>query len=266
MGISISVLGSGWLGLAAALKLSDNFTSVNISTRSVTKARELKKPDLKAFVVDIDSISDNIQLFLQSEILLITITSKNIEAFKHLIKEIEQSPVKKVIFISSTSVYPEKNSICREDDDLEDIVHPLVKIERLLQENKNFQTTILRCAGLIGGQRHPGRFFNSKQIQNILAPVNLVHRDDCLQIISLIIAKAVWGKVLNVCADTHPAKADFYTYNAAALGLDKPDLGTQNSGLNKVVSNEVLKSLLDYRFIHADLMQIDPIADYDLSV
>ncbi|WP_019616819.1 NAD(P)H-binding protein [Psychromonas ossibalaenae] len=266
MSTTISVLGSGWLGLAAALKLSINFTCVNISTRSAAKAADLQESGLKAFIVDIDNISDNIQDFLQSEILLLSITSKNIDAFKHLIKEIELSPVKKVIFTSSTSVYPEKNGVCKESDVLGDIEHPLLKVEQLLIENKSFQTTILRCAGLIGGKRHPGRFFTSKAIKNASAPVNLVHRDDCVQIISLVITKAAWGKILNVCADTHPSKVDFYTHNAAALGFDKPDSGVQNSGFIKIISNELLKSVLDYQFIHADLMLIDPIADYDLSI
>ncbi|MGB5446359.1 MAG: dTDP-glucose 4,6-dehydratase, partial [Psychromonas sp.] len=97
------------------------------------------------------------------------------------------------------------------------------------------------------------------------AAVNLIHLDDCLAIIAIIIKQHIFPDLLNACADTHPCKVDFYTANALALGLAKPKTSTENKQSNKIVSNEKLKKRLNYQFLHADLMLLDPLLDYDLS-
>jgi nucleoside-diphosphate-sugar epimerase len=262
---SISILGSGWLGLPLAMQLHKQFSRVNISTRSAEKSNQFGAMGLTPFIIDIENLTDNIQPFLQSDILIVNITGKNIAAFNNLIHEIESSPIKKVLFTSSTGVYPQKKGLCYESDDLTHVDHPLLTIENLFLSNKYFKSTILRCAGLIGGKRHPGRFFTSgRAIRDAQAAVNLIHLDDCIAIISSIISKNIFPEILNVCADTHPSKEAFYLFNATAIGLPKPDIAKEPSVVSKIVANDKLKTLLSYQFIHADLMKIDPIKDYDL--
>ncbi|HEY5715695.1 MAG TPA: dTDP-glucose 4,6-dehydratase, partial [Psychromonas sp.] len=93
---NISILGSGWLGLPLAKQLQQDFDSVNVSTRREEKFAQLFSAGLQPFIIDIDKITDNIQPFLQSDTLIINITSKNVTGFKNLLKEIEISPVKEV--------------------------------------------------------------------------------------------------------------------------------------------------------------------------
>ncbi|MEH6452601.1 MAG: dTDP-glucose 4,6-dehydratase, partial [Psychromonas sp.] len=93
--------------------------------------------------------------------------------------------------------------------------------------------------------------------------VNLIHLDDCLAIILLILRKNIFSEILNACADTHPTKQQFYLFNALALGLVKPQIANEPSAAAKIVSNDKLKALLSYQYNHPDLMQIDPIKDYD---
>ncbi|MEH6454292.1 MAG: dTDP-glucose 4,6-dehydratase, partial [Psychromonas sp.] len=126
---SISVLGSGWLGLPLARLLQQQFSQVNISTRSTEKSNQLEALGLTPFIIDIENFTDNIQPFLQSETLIVNITGKNIDAFKSLLQEIEKSPVKKVLFTSSTGVYPQQAGVCYESDDLSHVDHPLLTIE-----------------------------------------------------------------------------------------------------------------------------------------
>jgi len=263
---SISILGSGWLGLPLARQLKSSFDRVNISTRTEAKINPLQSVGLLPFMIDIENLEQNIQSFLQSETLIINVTGKNINAFKNLIAEIEISPVKEVLFVSSTSVYPEKSGLCTESQPLDISSHPLLEIETLFKQNKYFKSTILRFSGLIGGKRHPGRFFASgKPIRFADAGVNLIHLDDCLAIIGIIIKQHIFPELLNACADTHPSKVHFYTANALALGLHKPNISAENRDSNKIVSNEKLKKRLNYQLRHADLMQIDARKDYDLS-
>ena len=90
---------------------------------------------------------------LASDILLIAITSKDIDAYERLIEQIEISSIQKVIFISSTSVYPASNSIVTEETATMNT--PLSEIENLFKNNTFFETTIIRFAGLFGPGRHP---------------------------------------------------------------------------------------------------------------
>lgn len=263
----ISILGSGWLGVPVAKKLLASASVINISTRHPEKKVSLSALGLQPFMIDIDNLAENIDAFLDCDILLVNITSKNIAAFESLVDKIQCSPIKQVLFISSTGVYPNQDKLCKESDDLEKVQHPLLSIESLFLNNKHFQGTVIRFAGLIGGSRHPGRFFATtkvpkKVIASPQAPVNLIHLDDCLAIIDKIIKQGLWGEIFNACADTHPSKALFYTHNAMALGLQRPRLNNEGSLQNKVICNEKLKQRLAYEFIHRDLMKIDPIKDY----
>ncbi|MGB5444644.1 MAG: NAD(P)H-binding protein, partial [Psychromonas sp.] len=205
MNKSISILGSGWLGFPLAKQLKSEFEVVNISTRSEEKAEQLRSAGLRPFIIDIENLNENIAPFLQAETLIINVTGKNINAFKNLIAEIEKTHVKEVLFISSTSVYPEQSGLCSESQPLDISSHPLLEIEALFQQNRYFKSTILRFSGLVGGKRHPGRFFaTGKPIRLADAAVNLIHLDDCLAIIAIIIKQHIFPDLLNACADTHP--------------------------------------------------------------
>ena len=109
---SISILGSGWLGSRLPALFVRQGNKVNISTRSAEKLRQLKAVNVSVYLLDIERLADNIQDFLNAQLLIINITSKNLIAFKNLIKEIEKSPIEKIIFVSSTSVYPSDNGLC----------------------------------------------------------------------------------------------------------------------------------------------------------
>ena len=54
------------------------------------------------------------------------------------------------------------------------------------------------------------------------SPVNMVHRDDAIQVIAQIIASETWNETFNVCADEHPTRSLFYTAQAQKEGLEVP--------------------------------------------
>lgn len=252
----ISVLGGGWLGYPLAQELKAFGADVNIATRS--KQRLDTYNQLTGFLVDIENLTDDVNAFLNSDVLVVNITNKNIAAFKALIEKIEQSPIKQVIFISSTSVYPDNNSVISESDGLELIEHPLYQIESLFKQSDAFVTTIIRFSGLIGYERHPGRFFrNGKVIKNAKAKVNLIHRDDCLPIICQVINDDIWSEDFNVCSDKHPNKKEFYTYAAQSLGVTPAACEPTDVVAFKVIDNNKIKHRLNYRFIYPDVMAID---------
>lgn len=178
----VSILGCGWLGKPLALFLKSKGFKIKGSTTSIDKLTILKEDGIHPFLVDINEvIEETIQPFLASEILIVAITSKNVLGFKSLLKEIEKSPIKKVLFVSSTSVYPSLNREVTEEDATKNAL--LVEIEKVFRENVNFDTTIVRFVGLFGQERQPGNWFKDKEIPHPKGFVNMIHQDDCIEIL-----------------------------------------------------------------------------------
>ena len=258
---TISLLGSGWLGLVLARFFVQQGYRVHASTRSELRFPELVSCRAKPFKIDIevcDAQSNDYHGFLDSDILIVNITSKHMNGFARLISEIGQSSISKVLFVSSTSVYANTNGVVLESDGAEIADHPLLLIEHLFQSEASFDSTIIRFGGLFGYARHPGRFFSAgKIIQQPDAPVNMIHRDDCVNIVGRIVEQGIWGEVFNACANTHPSKRDFYTRASISLGQAAPTLSDSGTGEYKVVSNAKLKQALNYEFVRGDLLQVD---------
>ena len=254
---TISILGSGWLGLPLAEHFIMTDNSVKASTTSESRISELTSLKAEPFIVDIEKLSSNIQTFLQANVLIVNIPSKNIDGFSNLIQEIEKSEIEKVLFVSSTSVYENKNKTISESDGEESTLSPLFTIENLLRNSGEFNTTIVRFGGLIGYSRNPGRFFsNGRIVHNPDSNVNLIHRDDCIGIISQIVEQEAWGEVFNCCADTHPTKREFYTQAAESLGAPAPEFVDSDAESFKIISNQKVKQVLNYEFLYPDLMKI----------
>ena len=250
---NISILGCGWLGFPLALTLTKKGYSIKGSITSEIKVEKLKSNGVQPFIINLSNRENEFEKFLNSEVLIIAIPSKNIADFKNLISHIENSKIKTILFISSTSVYPNSNSIVTENSLIKK--NPLSEIELLFKTNTNFKSTILRFGGLIGYDRKPGNFFkNGKAINYPDAFVNLIHRDDCIQIIKEIIAKNIWNKTLNACADTHPKKRDFYAKEFKKEGRNNPTFNELASNEYKIINSDQLKSILNYNFIYSDLM------------
>jgi nucleoside-diphosphate-sugar epimerase len=250
---NISILGCGWLGFPLALTLTKKGCSIKGSITSEIKVEKLKSNGVQPFIIDLSNRENEFEKFLNSEVLIIAIPSKSIADFKNLISHIEKSKIKTILFISSTSVYPNSNSIVTENSLIKK--NPLSEIELLFKTNTNFKSTILRFGGLIGYDRKPGNFFkNGKAINYPDAFVNLIHRDDCIQIIKEIIAKNIWDKTLNACADTHPKKRDFYAKEFKKEGRNNPTFNELASNEYKIINSDQLKSILNYNFLYSDLM------------
>jgi len=194
---------------------------------------------------------------LQSDVLIVNITSKDIEGFRRLVEKVETSRVQAVLFVSSTSVYPNNCQVATEAAGQELPDHPLAIIENLFRNSRQFHTTVVRFAGLIGGNRHPGRFFRGgKVVKNPDANVNLIHREDCINILEQIVRDGIWGETFNACADSHPGKREFYSRAAEMAGAPLPDFDDSSDSSFKIVDNQKLKRALGYEFRHPDLMAI----------
>lgn len=259
----ISILGCGWLGLPLAKSLLANGFLVNGSTTSLEKISVLKNAGIRPFQINLleDAIEGEIGLFIEnSEILIIDIppklrstTSENfVGKIRTLLPFIEKSSVEKVLFVSSTSVYADDDSIITENS----IPNPetasgkqLLEAESLLKNNSKFQTTVIRFGGLIGNDRHPIRFLaGRKKIENPNAPINLIHQDDCIGIIEKIILTDSFNETFNAVAPFHPTRKDYYTQKAIDLKLPLPEFDESKTSIGKTILSDKLIAVLNYDF------------------
>lgn len=263
----ISILGCGWLGFPLAKSLLKKGFLVKGSTTSEDKIPILKAAEIHPFLISLggSEISGEMNVFLQkSEILIIAIppklrseASENfVSKIQNLLPLIEKSSVKKVLFVSSTSVYGNDNSTITEATN----PHPntengkqLVAAELLLQNNKNFQTTVVRFGGLIGDDRHPITFLSGrKNIENPNAPINLIHQEDCIGIILKIVCHTeldeVWNETFNAVAPFHPTRKTYYTQKAIEHNLPLPEFDESKPSVGKTLSSNKVELILNYQF------------------
>ena len=250
----ISILGCGWLGKPLAISLINEGYAVKGSTTSEEKLELLEMNGIEPYIVDISDFEEY-DSFLNSDILIIAITSKDVDGFENLIAQIQESSIQKVIFISSTSVYGKLNKVMTEEDAV--LKLPLTEIENLFRENTFFETTIIRFAGLFGDERQPANWFkNGKKIPQPKGFVNMIHKDDCIEIIQEIIAQNCWNETFNACSNHHPTRREFYTLAKLNNDFEAPKFEENEVHEWKIISSKKVQNVLDYTFIHDDLLRI----------
>jgi len=253
---TISILGVGWLGKPLAKYFIEKGFSVKGSTTSEEKINELQDLGIDVYQINLNNLNKNITNFLEADVLVIAIPFKDVVSFKKFSLEVEKSDVKKVIFISSTSVYPATNQIISEKT--LNANTNLALIEDFFRKNKHFDTTIVRFSGLIGYNRKPGNFFTEGRIiPNPNGFVNMIHQDDCVQIIARIIEKNIWNETFNACADTHPTRREFYTKAFSEVGRETPEFELTDTISFKIISNQKLRTFLNYSFKYPNILDIN---------
>lgn len=264
MNKSIAIAGMGWLGQPLAVHLNSLGYSIRGSVTSLEKATQLQQRGFNAFriLISENGIQGQTNVLLEDADYAIVMIPpglrKNtgadfVQKMEHLIEEIKKYKVPKVILISSTSVYDNSQGRVTESDSPkpESISgEQLHEVERLFLNCEDIQTTVIRFGGLMGGSRRPLRYLvGRKDLAGGHAPVNLIHRDDCIHIISEVIKQDAFGHIFNAVHPDHPKKADYYTEKAIKLGLEPPMFSKEGSlEPYKQVDSENLTSILGYKF------------------
>jgi nucleoside-diphosphate-sugar epimerase len=269
--MKISILGCGWLGLPLAERLRDQGHKIKGSTTSKEKLQLLKGKEIQPFLLELtpDLHCEDCDDFWDADVLVLNIppdrSKDNVRNFHQrqiqaVIDRLSDAPINFVVFISSTSVYPQKGGIVSEEDTQKGKAsrasgNALLKAEKMIQKESGFKTTIIRFGGLYGHDRHPIKYLaGRKNVANGNAPVNLIHRKDCITIIQQVIEQNITDQVFNGVSDGHPPKKMYYPAVAEAMDLEPPIFEEDESKEYKIVSNRKLKMMLNYKFSHPNPM------------
>jgi nucleoside-diphosphate-sugar epimerase len=254
----ISLIGYGWLGLPLAQALQAAGHEIAGSTTSESKLEMLEKLGLPAVLLDLSQeLPVAPAIFENTEIVILNFPPKYKGDFNQYADQCLKaaslfSDTAKFILISSTTIYPNEVPVAREseyDRSKFTAVDPIAFAEEQLQKLLGERLTIVRMAGLIGGERHIANFFAGKtEIPHGDTPVNLIHRKDCIRLIERILEKDCWGETFNGCASEHPAKGIYYTFACEQLGLEKPYF--LGGIMGKTIDNSHSKKALDFTYLY----------------
>ena len=278
MGIKISILGCGWLGLPLAKSLLSKGYKVKGSTTSESKLDLLKNAGISPFQIQLEEnqIIGTIEDFLkETDVLVIDIppglrreTSASnemifVSKIKNLIPYIEKSEIQKVVFVSSTSVYGDGFPIVEIREETKpnpdtESGKQLAITETLLQSNSHFKTTVIRFGGLLGYDRHPIKFLAGRtNVKNPEAPVNMIQREDCIGIIEKILKNSEtleqhdnwgWNQTFNAVAPQHPTRKVYYHKKAELFNLPLPTFVEDSESKGKIISSKKVETILGYSF------------------
>lgn len=258
---NIGILGCGWLGLPLGNYLYNKGYHVIGTTTREEKLNVLTENNVKASVLELTDQGPvgDVSVFSDCEIVIINIPPrrKSPEVVYYetkilkFLEAISNYYVKHVLFISSTSVYGQ------ETKNLTEGVRPkpftesgkqLLRVEDIMVNHAELMNTVIRFGGLIGYDRRPGRFFaGKKNLKNGGSPVNMIHRDDCIEAILNVIEQEKWGYTFNLCSPDHPSKKEFYTKAALALGMIAPEYDDEDPNGKSISPAKFIKEL-NYNF------------------
>lgn len=250
---TIGILGCGWLGYDLALRLKKLQYAVRGTSRNTDKLQQLTDHGVDAFNIDLQQykLYGDVQGFLEGlDILVINIPPglrANPESdfayrIKLIMKFVQVYEIKKVMLVSSTSVFKDQIDFPVYDENASPNATScnglqLIAAERLFSEMAQ-QPTIIRPCGLIGADRHPIKFLTGKTgIKNPQAPINLVTRDHVNDAIIKIFASSVSIPVFHAVSEPHENRKDYYEKAAMSYQLPAPvfELSQQSVG-KRIVS------------------------------
>jgi len=277
--MSVSIIGCGWLGQALAQSLMAENITVLASYQSKSTLEQLTKLKIPATRLVLPlAVDEKVEFsasmlgidntLFEHEVLIIAIPPQLKKGkldyplkIQQLVKLAELGETKQIIFLNSTAIY---NGLVGEVDENQafnlaaEKVATLVAAEQAVQEFSQ-QVDILRLAGLVGPNRHPGKFLRSDRVfTGASAQVNLVHQTDVVNIIKLLIAKSSKqsSNIYNVVSGTKVDRKSYYQVAAKALGLTTPRFEPEHVNCaGKQVVGEKLRQKLHYSYVYDDLVK-----------
>ncbi|MCY9824915.1 NAD(P)H-binding protein [Vibrio chagasii] len=273
---SIFIVGAGWVGKPLSEHLERHGNRVVVTKTTQAGADTLSSKRIPCEVFSFDS-SNSDQTVGQLYSLLLENNSEIVigsfppgfrkgagkeyaDYWQLLISACQKANIKKLIMVSSTTVYPTKPGILYEDDaslaltladsdqanSFSDNARIMLQAEQSVMDS-GIDYTILRFSGLIGPNRHPSRFASKlKQVSN-QAPANMLHLDDAIGAIDFAISH-LHNEVANVTTPNTVSKAEFYAAALKSANSNEPLPPIVNDPDKLISSKKILDLGYSFKF------------------
>ncbi len=231
--MKISIYGTGWLGKP----LADEFIKNNWEVCAPRWRAETNHP--MAYWKPL----------IESEIQVWSIPPRTKENgpdfYVNILSEwtnfLQNYQVKKIVFLSSTSVYKSSENIIHEDSEInEDSI--ISKAEKIIIDS-GIPYLIIRLGGLMGGDRYVAKYYSGKFLERANGPVNYLHLEDAVSFLYHSIQNNLFG-IYNLVAPEHPIRKEVVIANCLANQMPLPTAFLENENAPKIISSEkILKAL-----------------------
>jgi nucleoside-diphosphate-sugar epimerase len=216
MSKEIMIAGAGWLGRPLAVALNDSHYVVKVLSRSDEQSAFFNAHNISLIKLDYLQIEHSKINSEHNTTLIICIppVAHYCSIINGLITTLGP---RHIIFSSATSVYSQTAGEVTEESSLGG--NPVLEEAESLIIDSGIPYSILRFGGLINEQRNPATHFSGKfNIPNGVAPVNLIHRDEIIELIAQVIEKNAHG-VFNIVYPSHPTRKEYYEKQCIIRGL-----------------------------------------------
>lgn len=269
----VSIVGLGWLGtpLAMALKAAGWQVSGSKTTADGVAAARLCGINSYQLTLTPEPLcdADVFDELFSADTLVITLPAGRSEqesatalaSVQQVVDSALAYRVPHLIFTSSTAVYGQATGVVNELTPRQSqnaVGRRLIELEDWLHLLPGIAVDILRLSGLVGPDRHPGRFLAGKQrLSGGAQCVNLVHLDDVVAAILLLLEKPQGGNIYNLSAPVHPTRQAFYTAAARQLLLIPPTfLSEAINGSGKIIDGGKICRERGFHYRWPDPMQM----------
>ena len=264
----VAIVGLGWLGMPLATALTARGWRVTGSKTTPDGVEAARMCGIECcqlmLTPELECDADELEALLAVDALVVTLpasrTAADGENYLHAVQNLVDSAlafdVPRIIFTSSTSVYGSAAGMVNEQSPLQPVTvagQTLVALEHWLHDLPGTEVDILRLAGLVGPKRHPGRFLAGKSdVPDGEHGVNLVHLDDVVAAIMLLLQTPKGGRIYNLSAPAHPARQQFYPEVAQQLGLTPPTFAPAVNKNGKIIDGNKICHELGFEYRYPD--------------
>lgn len=235
----ISITGLGYLGLPLAQKFYQHGSRVAAIKRSLT-SDDINLP-IHLDTFDLGS-ADAFQTALwrhhaDKPVWFFLLPPSSLTHYADTVKQWAELAracnVQHLIFTSSTSVYGDTARECDETatpDPQTESARQILAAEQHLLDSGISNIDILRLGGLYCAERHPvSRLVQKQNIPGGNRPINIVHRNIAVESLFQTAFNPGGRRLKNIIEPRHPTRREFYTEEAAKLGLPALDFAPDDS-------------------------------------
>lgn len=236
----VAIVGLGWLGMPLAMSLAARGWQVTGSKTTLDGVEAARMSGIESYPLRLEP-----ELVCEADDLDALL---DVDALAYRIP--------RIIFTSSTSVYGDAQGVVKENTPRNPVTasgRTLKELEDWLHNLPGTSVDILRLAGLVGPGRHPGRFFAGKTAPDGQHGVNLVHLEDVVGAITLLLQAPKGGHIYNICAPAHPARNVFYPQMTRLLGMAPPHFrDAPDNGKGKIIDGSRICNELGFEYQYPD--------------
>ncbi|MDP5191394.1 NAD-dependent epimerase/dehydratase family protein [Rheinheimera baltica] len=249
--MKVVIVGYGWLGQQIAAKLAANGHQLYVTRRAHDALTHLPE-QLTGVVLDLNqplSLNGHLADVFADALVICAVPpgrqhkdNQYVSALQNLALLMDNARSIGVVHLSSTGIY---QGLAGEVDETCEVNLALPQV-RLLAEGERalFKQPVcitLRLSGLMGLDRHPGRFVAGKTLSEPNAAVNMVHANDVILALEHILGSDKMASgVFNLCSPLMVTRQRFYQQATSLL----------NTQVSFIADSGIRRRVLADRFIN----------------